>query len=95
MIRLPIRGEQVRRGAHIGGLLAAGKVNLRGQQFAPIRRKYLDVDMGRATGVQSRLDCLQRVETVVIGDHVPAQRVARIVVSAKRVGLPEVYFGLR
>src|SRR3954468_20163859 len=67
----------------------AGEVELRREDL-PVRALHLDVDVARAAGIEAGHDRPQREAPARIGELVPAQAEAVVVVLAVRVGLPEV-----
>src|SRR3954463_15806828 len=67
----------------------AGEVELRRQGLA-VRALHLDVDVARAAGIEAGHDRPQRVAAAGVGELVPAQAEAVVVVVPAVVGLPEV-----
>src|SRR3954470_1274625 len=67
----------------------AGEVQLCREDLA-VGTLHLDVDVARPAGIQAGNDRPQRVAAARVGELVPAQAVALVVVPAGGVGLPEV-----
>jgi len=72
----------------VSGLL--WEVQLRDELAPRARGAQLDVEVARAARVQSREDRLESVASAGVGELVPAQPEAVIVVGARGVGVPQV-----